>query len=97
MKRLVIAVICTFALVAAAQKAVTFTALETTVDGVDLRRAEDGGISVTVYATNKPSGSDVTLQRTRTCVVENLTTAQKAALHAVRTAALACWNSAEGL
>lgn len=85
------------AVTAAAQKAVTFTASNTTIDGIDLRPTADGGIALTVHGTNRPSGSDVTLQRARTCAVENLTTAQKAALQTLRNAALSCWNTGEGL
>lgn len=82
---------------AQAQKAVTFQSSDTVVDGIDLRRTADGGVSVTVYATNRPAGSDVAIQRQRTCEVNQLTSAQRTALNAVRAAALVCWNTGEGL
>lgn len=93
----VVAAALSLAVTAAAQKAVTFTASNTTIDGVDLRPTADGGIALTVHATNRPSGSDVTLQRAHTCAVTKLTAAQRTALATLRAGALTCWNSEEGL
>lgn len=80
---------------ALAQKAITFQPSDTVIMEVMLARIPDGGVAITVVGEN--TAGDVTLQRSRTCEVTSLTTAQKTALATVRNAALACWNSQEGL
>lgn len=82
---------------ALAQKAVTFQSSGTIITEVQISRTADGGFSINVVGENTPAGSDVTLGRSHACETSSLTAAQRTALQTIRTAALACWNSQEGL
>ncbi|MFZ5469472.1 MAG: hypothetical protein ACOZIN_08550 [Myxococcota bacterium] len=81
---------------ALAQRTVTYEP-PAAVYGVDLRRAEDGGVFLVVHARAESADGGDVLDRARRCEVGELTATQRTALATVRTAALACWRAHEGL
>jgi hypothetical protein len=84
--------------IALAQRVTEFRSSGVRLNLVELRPLADGGVSLSVHAeVQAADGGNVSISREQTCEPGNLTAAQRTALVTIRSGALSCWSSAEGL